>query len=142
MAIILILLASMRVSGREQAVRAEMSRLDRIIGSNARRISTPRARPSEGAVSQSNEQVRLLNRDWVALSGLLVPEAKGVRLLAIDVNPSNGMIKLSGAATSASAANDYVASLEAKRALDEVRLQELRRQPDGVRFEASVKWTE
>jgi hypothetical protein len=140
LAMIVVLHASTRLSRREQAVRTEMEKLDRIIGSNARRNAIPTARPSEGAVSQSNQQIRLLNRDWVALSGLLAPEVKGVRLLGIDVNPSNGVVKLSGAATTASAANDYVVSLEAKPVFDEVRLLELRRQPAGVRFEASAKW--
>lgn len=136
----LMLHLSMQVSRREHAAKVELNRLDRIIGSDARRRAVPEARPSEGTVSQSNEQVRLLNRDWVALSVLLVPMGKNVRLLGIDANPSNGVIRLSGVATTASAANDYVASLEGKPALDEVRLLELRRQPAGVRFEASAKW--
>lgn len=108
---------------------------------------TPRAvnRVAEltpAAVRQLREQASLLNRDWVALSNLLVPDDDDVKLLGMDVNPATGSLRITALASTRLIANAYAESLAGRGDdLQQVRLMGLEQRPDGIRFEVSAQWS-
>ncbi len=90
---------------------------------------------------QMQQQVGLLNRDWAALTQALLPADNDIRLLSLDVNPSTSAVRVIGLAGSPVRANSYAQALEARAdTLHEVRLLQVERQSDGVRFEVGAQW--
>jgi len=93
------------------------------------------------ALRQMQQQVGLLNRDWAALTQALLPTDNDIRLLSLDVSPSNSAVRIIALAGSPVRANAYAQALEAQvDTLHEVRLLLVERQGDSVRFEVSAQW--
>jgi hypothetical protein len=108
------------------------------------------ARPSAAApplsvagMRQVNQQIALLNRDWAGLLGQLAPASHHVKLLAMDVNPATGALRITGGADDAAQANAYAEWLQRRGAmLRDVRLMLLERKAGHVQFEVTAQWSE
>lgn len=121
------------------AERISADETRRVIAAAAARTRTV-APLTEAAAAQFGQQVRMINRDWTRLLKSLVPETDDIRLLSVDVDPSGGTVRLSGASDTAERANAYSALLEKRAVVSDVRL--LTVEPDGNRtgFEVTARW--
>ncbi|ODU66878.1 MAG: hypothetical protein ABT16_00450 [Rhodanobacter sp. SCN 65-17] len=120
--------------------------LDRMIALAARH-APPRPAPrkvlSPAAQHQLDRQIGLLNRDWTLLSKRIAPDSRQISLLGMDVDPATGSIHVSGLADSTTIANIYARSLSQQTAvLRQVRLLQLAKGDDGIRFEISAQWND
>lgn len=94
-------------------------------------------------IREVNAQVALLNRDWSSLLNGLAPADDAVKLLAMDINPATGAVRIDGSAATSSAANAYAQALQERSArLRDVRLLLLERQAGRIEFEVSAQWIE
>lgn len=96
---------------------------------------------SPEAARQIRDQQRLLRRDWGRLSSQLLPPDREVKLLELDVNPTTSAIRILGVAPTMAAANAYAETLSRREGvMQRVRLQGVKREPEGIRFEVSGQW--
>lgn len=129
---------------RARAMRIE-ARADRASAllHASRRMRTRSSAVRDPAAAQSwNEQMHLLNRDWPRLTVALVPPNPAIRLLAVDINPASGLVRIEGEAPAAVAANAYVQALSNRGVFRDVRLIEVRENGGGTHFEARGVWTD
>ncbi|GAB3094106.1 hypothetical protein [Lysobacter terrae] len=125
----------------DQELRAE--RAARLASRSAGRPIEPTTSLSAAGMRQINAQIALLNRDWAQLLQMLAPKNDRVRLLATDVNPTTGAIRVDGSADSAAGANAYAESLQKRsRQLTNVRLLLLEREAGTIKFEVTAQWNE
>lgn len=97
----------------------------------------------EATLRMVRGQLRLLNRDWSALSSALLPGDTTVRLLVLDVDPSKGAVTLTGRAPDAATANRYARLLSGRTGvLRDVRLLGIARDAGSVQFEVDARWSE
>ncbi|GEM_PF-1072049 len=106
----------------------------------ARRKAAMSVHYSDAALAQLGRQVGLVNRDWSRLLGSLVPEGSSVRLLAVNVDPAAGMVRVSGTGARAADANAYSALLEQRGVAHDVRLLSLEPVGGRVTFEVVARW--
>lgn len=125
----------------DYAVRLAAAEADRH-EAEARRLAAAPERHTEVALLQIGREVGLINRDWSGLLAALVPETADVRLLAVEVDPAAGTVRVSGSGDRAASANDYAARLEARDELHDVRLVSLERSEGQLVFEAVARWRE
>lgn len=148
--VVLVAVAAWALTGWKRDVDAELGRREQLLERAAARSSadhsrrpTPPMALSPAGSRQLHEQMALLNKDWVALLGVLTPRGRDVKLLGMDINPGTGAVRVTGQAATSALANAYAASLGKRAdAVHRVRLLVLERRPDGIRFEVSAQWTD
>ncbi|NZA25159.1 hypothetical protein H0E84_02080 [Luteimonas sp. SJ-92] len=137
-----LLYAKSAIDARLHSRQGEMERLVLRSLADGRRVSPERAR-SAGELRLLHDQVLLLNRDWAGLLHELVPGDHGSRLLVLDIDAVTGVLRVSGRARDAKAANLYAETIHLESgAVRDVRLLLLERKPDGIDFEVSARWAE
>lgn len=94
---------------------------------------------SDAALEGLREELLLLNRDWSALLSSLVP-ADGARLLALDVNPASGAVRIDAQADDRAAVTAFVEALEKTGPLARVRLLRVEQQVSGLVIEVDAQW--
>lgn len=94
---------------------------------------------SEAALEGLRAELLLLNRDWSALLSSLVP-ADGVRLLALEVNPGSGAVRIGAQADDRAAVTAFVEALEKTEPLAQVRLLRVEQQVSDLVFEVDAQW--
>jgi hypothetical protein len=129
-----------QLDARLATSQERLARADAQAALVAARDARPTHAPSAMAARQLEEQLALLNRDWVALSSRLVPREAGVRLLGLDANPATGALRVTGSAPSAEHANAYAEQLGGDTGLRDVRLLGLERSGSLVKFEVGAQW--
>ena len=68
---------------------------------------------------------------------------EGAKVIATDVNPTTGAVRVDGSAANAAEANAYAESLQARQMLlTNVRLLLLEREAGNIQFEVTAQWTE
>jgi hypothetical protein len=122
------------------ATDARLARVDALAAEAAARVTRPSDAPSPAAARELREQLRLLDRDWVALSAHLAPRTAQVRLLGLDANPGTGVLRVRGRAPTADLANAYAEGLGKGGMLGDVRLLALERRDGFVQFEVGATW--
>ena len=147
--IALLLACVLVLVGREALERKNEAYAQRLADAEAslrdaesRRIASAPERYSDAALQQIGREVGLINRDWSSLLAALVPETPDVRLLAVDVDPAAGTVRVSGNAERAAGANGYSALLDSRDGIDDVRLVSLERSGGQVVFELVARWRE
>jgi len=128
------------LASRTATMQAQLERVDVLAAQAAARFAHPSDAPSPTESRQLGEQLRLLNRDWVALSARLVPRSHDVRLLGLDANPGTGLVRVTGRAPTPELANAYAEGLGHLGMLRDVRLLALERHDGAVQFEVGATW--
>lgn len=108
----------------------------------ASRVVAPTGLDAAGA-RQVNAQIALLNRDWSGLLNGLEPRDDAVKLLATDINPATGAIRITAGASTPAEANAYAQRLQERSVvLRDVRLLSLEREAGRIEFEVTAQWIE
>lgn len=132
-----------QVGARLAASEARLKAIARAqSGGRAARVPATTGLNATG-IREVNAQVALLNRDWSTLLNGLEPPDEAVKLLALDINPATGAVRIGGSAATPSAANAYAQALQERLApLRDVRLLLLERQAGRIDFEVTAQWSE
>ena len=122
--------------------------LEGVVKENERtvaRLQPRRGAPQVGAdeLAAARDTVARLGLPWTRLFGALEGAASDdVALLAIEPDPKNGTVKISGDSKDYLAALTYVMNLSRSDALSHVQLVRHEAHPDAVSFQISAAWNE
>jgi hypothetical protein len=122
-------------------LKASLDRNEQVVA----RAQPRRGAPQVGAdeLAAARDTVARLGLPWARLFGALEGAAsEDVALLAIEPDPKNGTVKISGDSKDYLAALTYVMNLSRSDALSHVQLVRHEARQDAVSFQISAAWNE
>lgn len=131
----------LQLQARLEASERRLDQLEFLSVRVPNRDVAPRPELGAAGTRQVNEQIALLNRDWVGFLRNISPKSSRVKLLGMDVNPATGAIRIVGGTVSAEEANAYAERLQREgTALQDVRLVLVEQVEGKVKFEVTARW--